>query len=62
MGNDGSLVTLQCFQCDLGNLTLRLAHKHLAGGGQHLLVLALDLHLEKDRKRKCEQARSRLET
>lgn len=48
MGNDGSLVSLQCLKCNLGNLTLRLAHKHLAGGSQHLLVLTLDLHLQKD--------------
>lgn len=48
MGNDGSLVSLQCLQCNLSNLTLRLAHKHLTGGGQHLLVLTLDLNLEQE--------------
>lgn len=52
MGNDGSLVSLQRLECNVGNLSLRLAHKHLAGSGQHLLVLTLDLHLQKDR-RKC---------
>lgn len=47
MGNDGSLVSLQCLQSNLSNLTLRLAHKHLTGGGQHLLVLTLDLNLQR---------------
>lgn len=47
MGNDGSLVSLQCLQSNLSNLTLRLAHKHLTGGGQHLFVLALDLNLQR---------------
>lgn len=61
MGNDGSLVSLQCLQCNLGNLRLRLTHKHLAGGGQHLLILALDFHLERDRERKCNAASGRLE-
>lgn len=56
MSNDGSLVPLQCLQCNHSNLSLRLAHEHLTGGGQHLLVLALDLHLETDRKRKCEES------
>ena len=56
MGNYGSLVPLQCLQRNHGNLSLRLAHEHLTGGGQHLLVLALDLHLETDRKRKCEES------
>lgn len=46
MGNDCSLVSLQGLQCNLGNLTLRLAHKHLTGSGQHLLVLALDFNLQ----------------
>lgn len=48
MGNDGSLVSLQCLQCNMRNLTLRLAHKHLTGGGQHLLVLTLDLNLQQE--------------
>lgn len=46
MGNDGSLVSFQCLQSNLSNLTLRLAHKHLTGSGQHLLVLTLDLNLQ----------------
>lgn len=49
MGNDGSLVSLQGLQCNLSNLTLRLAHKHLTGSGQHLLVLALDFNLQTTR-------------
>ena len=50
MGDDGPLMSLQCLQSNLSNLTLRLAHKHLTGGGQHFLVLALDLHLEFKKK------------
>ena len=49
MGDDGSLVPLQRLQGDVGDLTLRLAHEHLAGRGQHLLVLTLDLHLTVER-------------
>lgn len=45
MGDDGPLVPLQCFQGDVGDLSLRLPHEHLTGRGQHLLVLTLDLHL-----------------
>lgn len=46
MSDDGSLMTLQRLQRNLGNLTLGFAHEHLTGSGQHLLVLALDFHLK----------------
>lgn len=52
MGNNGSLVSLQSLQCNLSNLGLRLAHEHLAGGGQHLLILTLNLHLDSDGRKK----------
>lgn len=55
MGNDGSLVSLQCLQSNMRNLTLRLAHKHLTGGGQHLLVLTLDLNLQQQDETMMEQ-------
>lgn len=45
VGHDSPLVALQCLQRDVGDLCLRLPQEHLAGGGQHLLVLALDLYL-----------------
>lgn len=48
MGDDGALVPLQSLQSDLGDLRLRLAQKHLARCGQHVLVLALDLHLARE--------------
>lgn len=55
MGNDGSLVSLECLQCNMSNLTLRLAHEHLTGSSQHLLVLALDFNLQttRDEKKKA---------
>lgn len=53
VGDDGPLVALQCLQGDLSDLRFRLPHEHLAGGGQHLLVLTLDLHLRVRRQLVC---------
>lgn len=52
MGDDGSLMSLQGLQSNLSNLRLTLAHKHLTGSGQHLLVLALDLNLQQQEEMK----------
>lgn len=52
MGNNGSLVSLQSLQGNLSNLALRLAHEHLTRCSQHLLILALDLYLEMEMRRK----------
>lgn len=47
MGNNGSLVSLESLQGNMSDLTLGLAHEHLTRCGQHLLILALDLYLER---------------
>lgn len=55
MGNNGSLVSLQSLQGNLSNLALRLAHEHLTGCSQHLLILTLDLNLGMETRRKCKR-------
>lgn len=46
VGHDSPLVTFQCLQCNVGDLSFRLPQEHLAGGCQHFLVLPLDFHLQ----------------
>ena len=45
IAHDGSLVSLQGLCGNHADLTLSLAHKLLAGGMKHLLILSLDLYL-----------------
>jgi len=53
VSDDSPLVSLQRLQGDVGDLSLRLAHEHLARRGQHLLVLTLDLHLTASEIKDC---------
>lgn len=46
VSDDGTLVPLQSLQGNVGNLPLGLPQEHLTGCSQHLLILALDLHLQ----------------
>lgn len=50
MSNDGSLMALQRLERNLSNLCLGFTHEHLTGVSQHLLVLTLNFHLEKQQK------------